>query len=120
MATQADIQFARIILKKGWLPKETLETALKEVAAIRAHDPEMTLAHYLGVKELLDWEKVEWARDLIEGGGEAAQAPEAPAKTAHPPEKSRTVHKPPGARDRRSDTWSWAWAWARATRSAPP
>ena len=78
MPSQDDIRLARIVLKKAWLPKETLEQALREVEEIKGHDPAMTLAHYLGLKELLDWEKIEWVLDLL------AAHPPSPEGTAAP------------------------------------
>ncbi len=72
MPTTEDIRFAKVVLKKGWLPKETLEGALREVEKLRRHDPKIKLPDYLGLKEILQWDKIEWALDVISASqGEA-------------------------------------------------
>ena len=93
MATQEDIRLAKIILKKGWLSKEELEQALRQVDKIRQHDPKINLPDYLGLKEILEWEKIEWALDVISASGPGAAAPpqEAAATPRAPaPRRART------------------------------
>ncbi len=76
MVQKNDIAFARTVLKKGWLSKEELEEALREVQKVRQNCPDMTLSKYLGVKEKLSWDQISAVKEECEqvqaGGGEQA------------------------------------------------
>ncbi len=66
MAKHEDVLLGRVILKKGWLSKEAILRALSEVEKIRSHDPKITLADYLGVKEILTWDQISEARKAVQ------------------------------------------------------
>lgn len=80
MPTQEDVQFARLVLKLGWLSKETLETALREIDVVRQHDPDLACSEYFGVKEILPWDRIEQVTvHLKKAGAGAGAAPARPA-----------------------------------------
>jgi len=62
MVRREDIALARVILSRGWLSREEIEKALRDLAELRRHDPHLTFSHYLGAKELLSWDGIEQAR----------------------------------------------------------
>lgn len=100
MSLEKDILFAKIILREKWLPKETIEKALAEVKAIKTHDPEQTLANYLGIKEVLSWEKIDAALTSVDQtlslGGAKGSASGSSNKLKHKtsvPKKHDTHHR---------------------------
>jgi hypothetical protein len=86
VATPEELQFARFVLKKGWVPKTTLEEALREVNRLRREDPAVTLAGYLEEKGLLSPERIEEASAALAEGLTGAEArPRAAARAAKTP-----------------------------------
>ena len=65
MVRREDITLARVILAKNWLSREEIERALRDLVKLREHDPHLTFGHYLGVKEILSWDRIERARRCI-------------------------------------------------------
>ncbi len=81
MSTNEDKSLARVILKKGWTSKEILEEALREVAKVREIDDQMTLARYLALKEVLTWDQIHWALDVVKAKEAGMATPASPSDT---------------------------------------
>lgn len=65
MSQKQDLEFAKIILKQGWMDKETLEQMLRQVKKIRESTPSITLERYLHAKDQLTGEQLKWAHDAL-------------------------------------------------------
>ncbi len=91
MSPEQDGALAHAILKRGWVQKETLQEALDAVTRLRGEDPAITLYQYLGVREILCWERLDMVRETIDL--QAASRAEANAHVrAHPP-RPPVAHK---------------------------
>lgn len=54
-----DLRLARFLLKSGWLPKDTLQRALKAVQKLRERDSRITLDRYLVARRHLSRERLQ-------------------------------------------------------------
>ena len=83
MSPEQDVALARAILTRGWASKETLEEALGAVRRLRCEDPAITLYQYLGVREIVCWERLDMTRETVELQASCRADPSVRAR-AHP------------------------------------
>ncbi|HNS00344.1 MAG TPA: hypothetical protein PKX48_14805, partial [Planctomycetota bacterium] len=76
--TPEELSFARLVLKKGWVPKDALEQALKDVDRLRNEDPSLTLYGYLAERGLLSTDRIDAAWNEVQSALAAARP--APAR----------------------------------------
>ncbi|MBP7751738.1 MAG: terpene cyclase/mutase family protein [Planctomycetes bacterium] len=78
MITPEELAFARLVRKKGWVPKDALEQALKDVDRLRSEDPSLTLQGYLAERGLLCTDRIDAAWNVVQSALAAARP--APAR----------------------------------------
>jgi hypothetical protein len=78
MITPEELSFARLVRKKGWVPKDALEQALKDVDRLRNEDPSLTLYGYLAERGLLSTDRIDAAWNEVQSALAAARP--APAR----------------------------------------